>query len=226
MAFDAANRLAFEIAPKDLENMSKALPHAAEYPRGDSLKNHVDPRTYDYLRRFFSLRNVTEDKFARYRPWFLAMSLRSGGGEFSGRLGVEMFFERRAATNSKPVTGLESLKEHIEVFSGLSDRSGEALLLITLIPTDKATPDFDRMIKAWRAGNADFLANAVHAGFHDFPAMADRLLGMRNRNWVPKLEQFMRSGKTYFVIVGAGHLGGADGLVALLKARGCQIQQL
>src|SRR5438105_3001371 len=36
-AFDAASRLAFEIAPKDSRDMSKALPHAGEYPRGDSL---------------------------------------------------------------------------------------------------------------------------------------------------------------------------------------------
>lgn len=225
-AFDAADRLAFEISPKEGGGMTKALPHAAEYPRGDSLKNHVDPRTYNYLRRYFALEKVPEERYSRYRPWYVAMSMRTGSGDFVGRLGVESFFARRALANSKPVVGLESLKEHVEVFSGLSDRGGEALLLVTLISIEKGSQDFDRLITAWRNGNVDFLAATVHAQFSDFPAMADRLLGVRNRNWVPKLEDYLRSGKTYFVVVGAAHLGGPDGLVALLKGRGCQLQQL
>jgi hypothetical protein len=207
--------------------MFKALFHAGEYPRGDSLKKHVDPRTYDYLRRFFSLRRVPEEKFSRYRPWFLAMVVDTGGtNEFSGNLGVESFLERRAAANSKPTFGLETLREHIEVFSGLSDRSSEALLLIRFIPPDKNDPNFDRQMKAWREGNTDFLANTVHSEYRDFPAMADRLLGVRNRNWIPKLEQFLRSGQTYFVVVGVAHLGGSDGVLALLKSRGYNVQQL
>ena len=225
-AFDAADRLAFEISSKDGSGMTKAIPRAAEYPRGDSLRNHVDPRTYSYLQRYFALEKVPEDKFSRYRPWFLYLSLKTGGGEFFGRLGVESFFARRARANSKPIVGLESLKEHVEVFSGLSDRSSEALLLVSLVSIEKGGPDSDRMIQAWRAGNVDSLAAMVHSQFSDFPAMADRLLGVRNRNWIPKLEQYLRSGKTYFVVVGAAHLGGSDGVVKLLEARGCHLQQL
>lgn len=225
-AFDAASRLAFEVSPKDRQELSKALPHAGQYGRGDSLKSHVDPRTYDYLRRYFAAHKIPEERFSRFRAWFLAMSLRSGTGEFFSRLGLESFFERRARANSKPVAGLESLKEHLEVFSGLSDRSAEAVLLISLMPVDKSSPDFDRMMAAWREGNAGFLSNAMHSHFRDFPAMADRLLGARNRNWIPKIEQFAGSGRTYFVVVGAAHLGGPDGVVALLKSRGYQVQPL
>jgi len=226
-AFDAASRLSFEIAPNDMESMSKGLAHAGEYPRGDNLKSHVDPRTYDYLKRFFALTNLPEEKFSRYRPWFLAMSLRDGNNnEFLGRLGIESFFGRRAQANGKKVTGLESAREHMEVFSGLSDRAGEALLLISLMPADKSSPDFSRMINAWRQGDIDFLANAVYAAYRDFPAMANRLVADRNRKWIPELEQYLRSGQTYFVIVGAAHLGRSEGVISLLKARGYQVQQI
>src|ERR1700730_10487494 len=70
-AFDASSRLAFEDDPKTGHAALNALMKAGEYPRGDSLKNHVDPRTYAYLRRFFSFTNVPEEKFSRYRPWLL-----------------------------------------------------------------------------------------------------------------------------------------------------------
>ncbi len=226
-AFEASSRLAFEIDPKSLRDSSNVLLRAGEYPKGDSLKKHVDPRTYDYLRRFFGLVGVPESKFSRYRPWFLSILLDSPSNRgLSENLGVEAFFERRAKADSKPVIGLESLREHIEVFSGLSDRGSEALLLLTFIPAEKSSPDFPRLMKAWRRGDADFLANGTRSGFQDFPAMADRLLSVRNRNWIPKLEEFMRSGKTYFAVVGAAHMGGSDGVVALLRARGYKIEQL
>jgi uncharacterized protein YbaP (TraB family) len=40
------------------------------------------------------------------------------------------------------------------------------------------------------------------------------------------IEGYLRSGKTYFVVVGAGHMGGSGGLLALLRARGYRIEQL
>src|SRR5947209_20164058 len=64
-AFDASDRLVCEVDPKALLESSKGILKAGEYPKGDSLKNHVDPRTYDYLRRVFKLLNVPESKFAR-----------------------------------------------------------------------------------------------------------------------------------------------------------------
>ena len=226
-AFDASSRLAFEIDPKSLRDSSSVLRKAGEYPKGDSLKKHVDPRTYDYLRRFFHLLGVSEDKFSRYRPWYISILLETPSDRgLSDNLGVEAFFERRARANAKLITGLESLREHIEVFSGLSDRGSEAFLLITFIPADKSTADLSKLMSAWRRGDADFLASVTRSGFHDFPAMADRLLSTRNRNWIPQLEGYMRSGKIYFAVVGAAHMGGPDGIVALLRERGYTIEQL
>ena len=189
IAFDASSSLAFEISPKDLQNSGKAVERAGTYSRGDNLKNHVDPRTYDYLRRFFGLLKVPESKFNRYRPWYLSLALDSPDLRgMSEQLGVESYLERRAQANSKPMSGLETLNEHVQVFSGLSERGSEALLLLTFIPADKNSPDFSKMLNAWRSGDADFLTRTTRAGFSDYPAMADRLLTTRNRNWIPKIE--------------------------------------
>ena len=115
-AFDASTNLAFEVNPKDLRGSAKMTERAGTYPKGDSLKNHVDPRTYDYLRRFFALVNVPESKFSRYRPWFLSIALESPEtGGFSFGLGVERYLERRAHANSKPITGLETVRDNVEI---------------------------------------------------------------------------------------------------------------
>jgi uncharacterized protein YbaP (TraB family) len=36
----------------------------------------------------------------------------------------------------------------------------------------------------------------------------------------------LQSGKTYFVVAGAAHMGGPNGIVALLRGRGYHIEQL
>jgi uncharacterized protein len=226
-AFEASSRVALEVDPKALESSSSGLVKAGKYPKGDSLKNHVDPRTYDYLRRFFGLLKIPEDKFSCYRPWMLVLLLDSSSSQgLSHDLGVDEFITNRARANGKPILGMESSDEHGAVFSGLSERQSEALLLVNFIPTGNTTGEGDRTLKAWRAGDVETLARSLHAAYADFPAFADRLLGARNRRWVPKLESYLKSGQTYFVVVGAAHLGGGDGLLALLRARNCKVEQL
>ncbi len=91
-AFDASSRLVFEAEPKSLTAAGPTFLKAGKFPKGDTLKNHVDPRTYDYLRRFFGRLNVPEEKFAQYRPWLIAMMLQASGSHgFSVGLGVESF---------------------------------------------------------------------------------------------------------------------------------------
>ena len=226
-AFEASTRLAFEMDPKEPGGVRKSFLKSGQYPKEDSLKNHVDPRTYDYLRRLFGLLRIPEEKFSRLRPWYLAALFQAPQLHgLSLDLGVEGFLAKRARANSKPMVGLESVREGVEIFAGLTDRQSEALLLLTFIPAEQGTRGAGRMLDAWRHGDADSLTHMTLDPFHDFPSLGERIVGARNRNWIPTIEGYLRSGRTYFVVVGAGHMGGPDGLLALLRARGYQIEQL
>jgi uncharacterized protein YbaP (TraB family) len=223
-AFDASSRVVFENDPKAASRETKELVRAGTYPRSDTLRNHVDPRTYAYIRRFFALVNVPETEFAKYRPWLLNVLLSSPSYEH-WELGIERYLQRRAAAKSKPMSGLESPKEHNAFFVDLSDRESEALLLILFINAAREGPSAT-MINAWRRGDVETLNRILRESFQDFPSLARRLIDARNQNWVPKIDGYLRSGQTYFVVVGAGHMGGPNGLLALLKARGCKLEQL
>jgi uncharacterized protein YbaP (TraB family) len=225
-AFEASSRVALEVDPKALEGSSASLLKAGKYPKGDSLKNHVDPRTYDYLRRLFALMKIPEQKFSAYRPWCLVLLLESPSGGFSHELGVDEFISNRARANGKTIVGLETADEHSSVYSGLSERQSEALLLVSLIPSEGAPGGREAILNAWRKGDAETLSRNIRVAYSDFPAFADRLLGARNRRWIPKMESYLKSGQTYFVVVGAGHLGGSEGLLALLRARNYKLEQL
>jgi uncharacterized protein len=225
-AFAASSRLAFEVDHQALDEASRGIEKAGEYPRGDSLKNHVDPRTYAYLKKLFDLLNVSEDKFAKYKPWYLALMLQAPAMHgLSPDLGVEEFLMRRAKTDRKPTIGLETMREHMDVFAGLTDKQSEAMLLLMFIPGEGPNSHGDLM-RAWRRGDAETATRMVMDGFRDYPSLGDRILAARNQKWIPKIENYMRSGQTYFVVAGAAHFGGSQGVLALLRGRGYKIEQM
>ena len=168
--------------------------------------------------------SVPENEFAKYRPWLLNVMLSSPSYEH-WELGIERYLQRRAAAKSKPVSGLESPKEYNACFVDLGDRESEALLLILFTNAAREGPSAT-MVNAWRRGDVETLNRILRESFQDFPSLARRLIDMRNQNWVPKIDGYLRSGDKYFVVVGAGHMGGPNGLLALLKARRCKIEQI
>jgi pheromone shutdown protein TraB len=115
-----------------------------------------------------------------------------------------------------------------EMFPGEVRRRHDlgSFLLLTFIPHEHASEENVRMLNAWHHGDVDTIAGIMRDAFRDFPAFGERLIGARNRKWIPEIEGYLRSGRTYFVVVGAGHIGGPEGLLALLKARGYQVEQL
>lgn len=225
-AFDASTRIAFEIDHK-AEGFGTSFVKAGLYPKGDQLKNHVNPRTYQYLCRVLAQTKLPQELIATYRPWFLAFMLDDPTTDaFSSQLGVESYLARRARQKKKSTTGLESTMEHVRVFSGLNDHESEACLLLGFIELEGSDAEVSRTMAAWRRGDVEAVWRSVQERYQDFPMMAERLLTVRNRNWVPKIEGYMHSGKTYFVVAGAAHFGGPNGVLSLLRQRGCQVEQL
>ena len=226
-ALEASSRLILETNEEEMKGAVKNLRAAGEYPKGDSLKNHVDPRTYQYVRHFFELAHVPEEKFSRYRPWFIDLMLESPSSEHS-HLGVEQYLTPRAEAKHKPVDGLESAQEHASIFLGLNDRQSEAVLLIFFINLGRAKEGGgnENIMSAWKHGNVDALAAHMREAYQDFPAFNERLLSDRNRRWIPKIENYLKGDQPVFVVAGAAHFGGSEGVLSLLRARGYHIEQL
>jgi uncharacterized protein len=223
-AFDISSRIVFENDSKPLSpSQLKKFFKAGEYPKNDNLKNHIDPRVYDYFRRLFAAGNTPETQWSRLRPWALLMGFVAAG---SNSLGVEPYLAQRARANHKPIDGLESSREQLEIFTGMTDHQAELALLASLISAAPGTDKGKLVREQWRAGNAEAMAKDLHESFRDLPSFYQRLVVDRNRNWLPKIERYLNGRETCFVVAGAGHMGGADGLLALLKARGYQIEQL
>ena len=134
-----------------------------------------------------------------------------------------------ARQQDRPVHGLE---DAAVVDSTLTDPNGPeaAGLLRRLLRQRGEYHAFSRWLGAtYGQGNVAVVAAALAAWQADASDLRHSdenrtaLFTNRNAAWLPKLDHLFRRPGDHFVAVGAGHLLGSDGLVALLRARGYQL---
>ncbi len=160
--------------------------------------------------------------FDRFEPWFAAMTLsllpllQNG---YKAENGVEEVLEGKAAAGIKR-DAVETLEGQMKLFDELPQDAQIAYLMASAENMDKVVPMLDQMVAAWAAGDADKLAELMNDSLKDDPALADRLLYARNRNWAQWIDDRLDQPGTVFMAVGAGHLAGAESVQAALAKRG------
>ena len=231
-AFQASSELAFET---DLTKMGKThgflLAKAAVLPRGSTLRDHLDPRVYAYILKVLANAHGTAEaqaKLDHLYPWAVAWLLQSPGGidGLSGSEGVESYLTHKAEQAHKPTVGLVPLDEHIAVFGGMSDAESQTYLLLRFIQLDQEGKSYQQVVADWKRGDIDAVARSVEADYKDAPSIRRRLITDRNKRWLPEIVGWLQSGKTYMVVAGTAHMAGSEGVPALLRAQGFQVEQL
>ncbi|HEY3806858.1 MAG TPA: TraB/GumN family protein [Kofleriaceae bacterium] len=127
-----------------------------------------------------------------------------------------------------PAQGLETAEFQDHVLAKLLDLR----MLKATIETTKGRAELDKDsakdLREYCAGSndspgtdAETRAKLESAGYSDaeIDAQDDMLVYSRNRDWIPKLEKLFANGGV-FVVVGADHLIGDKGVIALLRKRG------
>jgi uncharacterized protein len=223
-AIKQSQLILFEIDPKEDGTFATKLGAAARLPRGEQIRGKISPKTYDYLRK------ITINGMAEWQhlyPWATAMlleypSLRG----VSTTYGVDNHVAQMARRYSKKTGGVETVDEHVHVFSDMHMIEGEVYLLQALVHAAEASPQFQLDVAAWKSGDTNRLY-AMHAKrMKEAPTVWWRLLDRRNAKWIPRLEAAIKSGTPTLVVAGALHFSGPRSVIALLQKRGYKIEQL
>jgi uncharacterized protein YbaP (TraB family) len=198
------------------------------YPEGQTLFQNISDEMQSSLKEKMTNLGMPMEHFARFRPWFMAVSLtlmelqRLG---FSIEYGIDIHFYGKAGMDEKEIGFLEPVDFQLELLGKMNARDQKAFLGQTLKDLDIAAQMADDMLKYWKKGDADNLYALLFKSFEDYPQIKNRLIGQRNLQWVKKIEEMMVEDKNILVIVGAGHLVGPGSVVALLKQKGYRVKQ-
>jgi len=173
------------------------------------------------------------------RPWMLMSLLGMPACHVRGLMAGDQVMDdamvARAEDSGTPVAGLETYEEALSGFRNLERQQLIEMILPTDDWADREEDFFAMLLNLYAAGepvaineisiymseklNPDFDARGFNQAL-----MAD-LLDRRNRAWMDDLLPHLQAGNA-FVGVGALHLPGEVGLVALLRAEGWTVTRL
>jgi len=233
-ALAAASSLVLELDVRASEPFQRALAQHGQYPAGQSIADHLSPAALAQLKKALAKAGMSLASVQHYRPWLVANILVGQEIEkvgFQRGMGVEGWLLSKASAQHKPLQELESADYQLGLFASMDDRQQEAYLLenIAEVENGAAVRKSAGLIEAWSAADAPRIAaltRELTSGDSVSARFMDRtLLGKRNPEMAASIEAIMRKGDA-FVGIGLLHLVGDNGVPALLRQHGFEVEQV
>lgn len=192
-------------------------------PDGKSWKDYMTDDEYATLTSAFvdslGLKAKKVDKYSRIRPIYIS------GLILNDLLGKVKMYEQElssmAKKDKKPIIGLETLKEQMDIVSGVSiEEQVEDLKKNTA----SMLRDYNEMLDAYLAQDLNELEKSTEED-ESFDAMEAKLLTERNDRWMSSIKEQVAKNPTFFA-VGAMHLVGKKGLIEQLKTAGYTVEAI
>lgn len=230
-AYGEAEALVMEL---DMDDIDRAMVGAVMFargtpPEGETLASMLGPEKFALAQESAAAMGFDLTRMQGAEPWYAALTLtqlqlmRRG---YDPRYGVDAHLAATAMRDGKPIRGLETFEEQIRFFDELPLPLQADMLLESLAEIGDLEEDMGVTVTAWRRGDAGFLARELLAELGKYPELYRVLVVERNRRWLPEIMSLADRDDDYLVIVGALHLVGEDGLLALLEAQGVKTAQL
>ncbi len=229
-AFAASDALVVEtdVEGPGKEALAAFIRDKALYPPGDSLERHVSKETYDLARR--EMAEWEPGRVSAMKPWALAMAAAAFEYVKAGldpEQGIDMHFLREAR-GRKPILSLEAPDEVIRLLDALPDATQDLFLFAALTDLAKAREEAGRLLACWSSGDAaglEALLDETRRAYPKLHPVYEALVDRRSRAMAAKIEAWLGEKKTFFVVVGAGHLVGGEGIVERLRRKGYDVVQ-
>jgi len=191
---------------------------------GKSLEDYFTPAEYQRLEAYVqdSL-GMPMMMLKMMKPAVLMMLFSSKGGlPCDNPVAYETKLMEAAKANDKEVDGLEPVKEQIAALESLPSDSiaREVMKVVDGEKTDSEL--FTRLVTAYKAQDLAALEKLMSTGEGLSGGERGALLDDRNVRWIPRMEERMKRESVFFA-VGAGHLPGQKGVIALLRKAGYQV---
>ena len=219
-----ADALVVEVRLGEREAQHAVMSELATTPGLPPLSDRVPTDLRPQLAALLDRGGLGGAEFTDQETWVIAISLAGIDAPGDAINGVD-----RAMIGyftGRPVRELEGLRGQLSIFDRLPEREQRSMLAAVVRESERTRADPERLQRAWLAGNAARIEAASREGFLADPALREALLTGRNRDWMTKLLPQLEAAPRPLIAVGAAHLVGEEGLVALLKAEGYRVRRI
>lgn len=233
-AFDRAKVMVVEININDVDmgSMSSFILSQGMYTGDDDLWKHIGKGTAEKVKAFFAKYNdvpgMSGDAISKMKPWFVGimasvLPMMKAGMKMD--LGIDKHF-LDLAKGKKKIVQAESAEFQLKLLASLPDDVADSYLSYTIGEVSKSKEEDMQLEKLWKQGNAEALNAVVSQHPKDLDTLMRSMLEDRNPHMADVAEKYLKGDGPCFFVVGAGHLIGKEGVIAILQKRGYNVFQM
>ena len=230
-AFARADVLVEEANPEELKAPAAAMQLLAKamYPPGTTLQSQVSKDTFEKIAQARRAAGLPIERLQQFKPWMVALTLvglELQRGGFDASLGLDQHFLQPRAGGGQDRAHARDARSSRSTSSRASARSCRTGWWRRRSTAPRPSwRRCRRLPPPGRRGDPAPIERLLLSDMKGVDAKVyDTLLVGRNRRWLPKLEECFAAQRC-FVVVGAAHLVGPDGLVTMLRAKGYTVTQ-
>lgn len=195
-------------------------------PPNVTLTSLLNAKALKDYKEALAITHVNPDAVAHMRPWVAALVMEISfirAEHYSPESGIDRQVFAIAHQKGKIIRSFESVGRQLSLLMPQNQKLELAEFEATMKEFRTEANQIGPLVDAWSHGQEALLAKLMNAALQSQPGARKALLDDRNVAWVKQLQPMLAEHHTYFITVGAGHLGGPRGIPALLRARGYKV---
>ena len=231
-AIQRAKLVTFEINMEDMTNIGTQLSLLSKAFMDNNLtiKDLLSEEDYTIVQNHFKKIGMPLFMLDRIKPMFLTVLAdidMSPTAMASGEIvSYEMEILEMAKAQEAAIGGLETAEYQMSMFDSIPYEAQAQMLVEGIKSVDEEGDDqFEKMVEMYKNQDIEAMGNILSDEEEGMAEFENLLLVQRNKNWIPIMGEMMEKQRTFFA-VGAGHLGGKMGVIALLREAGYELVPL
>lgn len=243
-AFGPADLMMVEATAEEEAAMQEAFianPDLYLINDGPTLPELLPPEMWEKVQQAAQDRGLPSFFVAKFQPWYLSLTLGIPACAMAeiaqGVRGLDHMLMEAAIGADIPIQALEGWETLIDILTDGTQQEQIDLLKLGLIDAADQQALFVAMLDAYfseqiaQVWEVSQIAARELTGMSPEDAAAqmaetqDLLLDRRNQNWIPVIDSAAKTHDTIIIAVGAAHLPGELGLIALLDAQGWSVER-
>ncbi|MGX5816998.1 TraB/GumN family protein [Chitinophaga lutea] len=222
-AMDNVQSVYLELDLADSAKVAHMMKKVMEVPDNYRLSNYLTADEFKRVTGFYQTNFYLDpEKVDRMPPIVLiSLMVRTFTACPSPR-SYEHEITKMAAAANKPVDGLETVEDQLRALGKYTDSASFRTFPDFIDNPEKGREAYRRMVAAYKAKDVRALYEVIKSQ-PEFHKVEDAILINRNRSWIPVIEAASRKAPVLYA-VGAGHLGGEDGVISLLRQKGYTVE--
>lgn len=217
-AFDKCQAYAMELV---LDEIDKEALQKTMLMEDRTLKDILSEKDYKSLDSCFKAKTGSGIlMYEKMKPFMIYSQLSQIGMKQDMELALDAWFLDKARKMKKSVFGIEKLEDQLGAIDMISLEEQAKMLMNYVLDTSSANSNdgFDQLLEAYL--NADLEKMVSLAADTTLPKVfADAFLINRNKKMADNIEKIIKK-QSSFNAIGAAHLGGPNGVIALLREKG------